>query len=562
MKRSMPATLGDKYRIVELLGKGGFAAVYRAVDTTLDREVAIKVLDPLLLGDPTFVNRFQREAKAVARLKHPNIVGVLEIGEYQGQHFIAMPCLPGPDVGRLIARQGALDPAQALRIAGQVGAALDYAHQQGLIHRDVKPSNVLLDERGDAILTDFGIAKVVNESTVLTRTGASVGTPHYMAPEQWTTGRVDARSDLYALGVMLYQMLTGQVPFDGETPRIMYAHVHEAPPAPQALNPALPSGVGTVLLKALAKNPEQRYQTAGHLVADLQAALSGRLSGTLLTGTSITVASAPPPATQPQPRGLAWPLSLPVTVGAAIAVIVLVLLALVVFRGGRPAAPTSPATAAVAGLATATRTPTPAPTSTMAPSATPTQPAPTQTPLILVVTATSPPAPPDTPTPPGPTATPVILVVTATPTQAPRATRVPEPAALLPAPTLLEPEEGTAFEDVNAQVLLEWSPVKPSLAPDEYYFITIPYRHQGQLWTDFAWTQQTSWPLREHEYLLDMSDDGTFRWSVVLMRQTGTGDNGVPQGIPLSQSSQERSLVWRRPSPGGDGGGGGGYGGY
>ncbi|HID63386.1 MAG TPA: serine/threonine protein kinase, partial [Anaerolineae bacterium] len=145
-----------KYRITAELGQGGFATVYKAVDTTLDREVAIKILDPLLLRDETFLVRFQREAKAVARLNHPHIVTVHEIGELQGQHFIAMHYLPGPNLAQIIAQQGALDPTEVIRLAEQVASALDYAHGQGLIHRDVKPANVLLNERGEAVLTDFG----------------------------------------------------------------------------------------------------------------------------------------------------------------------------------------------------------------------------------------------------------------------------------------------------------------------------------------------------------------------------------------------------------------------
>ncbi len=271
---------GKKYEIIKKLGQGGFATVYLAQDVTLGRKVAIKVLDAQLSeDDPTFLKRFEREAQTVAQLNHANIIDIYEFGQEKGRYFIVMPYLPGSDLGCLIRQQGALPVEQVIRITEQVASALDYAHGygQGLIHRDVKPPNVILDEQGNAILMDFGIVKLADESTVLTQTGGMIGTPYYMAPEQWATGQMDARTDLYALGVMVYQMLTGQVPFSGQTPpRIMYAHLNETPSPPQTLNPTLPPAVEKVLLRILAKSPAQRYQTAGQFCADLQAALTGR----------------------------------------------------------------------------------------------------------------------------------------------------------------------------------------------------------------------------------------------------------------------------------------------
>ncbi len=270
---------GTKYKILNKLGQGGFATVYLAEDTTLGRKVAIKVLDAQLSeNDSTFLKRFEREAQIVAQLNHSNIIDVYEFGQEQGRFFIVMPYLAGPDLSSLIGQEGVLPVEQVLKITEQVGAALDYAHQfkQGIFHRDVKPPNVIFNEQGNAILTDFGIVKLVDEKTALTQTGGILGTPYYMAPEQWATGQTDGRTDLYALGVMVYQMLTGQVPFSGNTPhRIMYAHLNETPPPPQALNPALPPAVEKVLLKMLAKPPDQRYQTAGQFYTDLQTALIG-----------------------------------------------------------------------------------------------------------------------------------------------------------------------------------------------------------------------------------------------------------------------------------------------
>jgi len=268
---------GKKYELLNKLGEGGFASVYLAKDTTLGRQVAIKVLNSQLpANDPTFLKRFEREAQTVAQLNHSNIIDVYEFGQEDGRYFIVMPYLSGPDLSHLLRQQGPLEVEQVLQIAEQVGEALDYAHSRGIIHRDVKPPNVIFNEQGNAILTDFGIVKMVDETTALTQTGGVIGTPFYMAPEQWATGKMDSRTDLYALGVMVYQMLTGQVPFSGETPpRIMYSHLNETPPPPHNLNPALPSAVGKVLLKILAKSPEQRYQTAAEFCADLRVALTG-----------------------------------------------------------------------------------------------------------------------------------------------------------------------------------------------------------------------------------------------------------------------------------------------
>ena len=362
----------NKYRLTGELGQGGFAKVYKALDTTLDREVAIKILDPLLVRDQTFIKRFRREAKMVARLKHPHIIDVYEIGEHQGRHYIAMPYLAGPNLSDLIRKQGAMPPKQVYRIIKQVGKALDYAHQRGLIHRDIKPPNVLMDENGSAILTDFGIAKAAGESAVLTRSGASIGTPHYMAPEQWQNKPVDHRADLYALGVMLYQMLAGRRPFQGDTSSIMYAHVHEAPPSPLRDNPKLPSQTAPVLQKALAKDPAQRYQSAKALTDDLGRALRGAASvAAPVSKTRILPTPTPPnsgihtPAKSrtPAPAG-ASSSTTPLLVGGGIAAALLLaaLLFFVLFAGGSEdsppdsaiQAPPSPAEAAAVAAATYT----------------------------------------------------------------------------------------------------------------------------------------------------------------------------------------------------------------
>jgi len=401
MPDSTPVTLGDKYRIVGMLGRGGFATVYRAVDTSLEREVAIKVLDTQLLDDPSFLQRFYREARNVARLDHPNIVQIYEINEYQGQHFIVMPFLPGPNLAQLIAGRGALPLAQVMHLAAQIGAALDHAHQRGLIHRDVKPGNVLLDEKGHAILTDFGLAKALGDKLALTRTGTNMGTPQYMAPERWTTGRVDARTDLYALGIVVFQMLTGVVPFEGEPSRVMYGHVHQTPPPARALNPALPAGVDGVLARMLAKDPAARYQTAAQFVADLRAALAGQPVAGLPAALPLEAAASQvgQPGGPARARADGSPRRLKIWLGAASLVVVGAVAAILVVTGGSTELPPAPPPGTPAVVAVQTPSPvaalssTPSPAPSRTPSST-SSPTPSPSPSLR---ATPLPAPSPTP---------------------------------------------------------------------------------------------------------------------------------------------------------------------
>ncbi len=261
------------YQVVAPLGEGGMAAVYKAYQPGVDRYVALKILPRHFAGDPLFVSRFEQEAKVLAKLQHPHILPVFDFGQADGYTYIVMPFLQSSDLTALVRTQ-TLSLAQIRRIISQVGDALDYAHSRGLVHRDVKPSNVLLDERGNCLLTDFGIAKIVESSSKLTATGGIIGTPSYMAPEQGMGEPVDGRSDIYALGIMLYEMATGRVPYQAETPMaVMIKHLNDPLPLPRHLNPALPEAVERVILKALAKNPQDRYATAGEMVRALQAAI-------------------------------------------------------------------------------------------------------------------------------------------------------------------------------------------------------------------------------------------------------------------------------------------------
>ena len=264
-------TLG-KYHILEELGRGGFATVYRALDTTLEREIALKVLDPLLMRDETWVERFHREAKAVARLKHSRIVTIHEIGEAGGRLFIAMELVEGPALNGLIAERGRLSWDETLDILAQVADALDYAHGEGIIHRDLKPGNILLDPRKGAVLTDFGFAKLVGESSMsVSLSGGVVGTPQYIAPEVWENRQPTVAVDMYALGCILYELVTGEQLFKGDSaPAIMRAHFKPLQ-LPERWPEGVPDGIDGVLRMALAQETADRHASAGRLVKALKA---------------------------------------------------------------------------------------------------------------------------------------------------------------------------------------------------------------------------------------------------------------------------------------------------
>ena len=265
------------YRILSLLGRGGMADVYRAEDERLGREVALKAVPPEFARDPERIERFQREVRAAAGLDHPGIVTVYEFGQGEGQHFYTMSLMPGGDLkDRIRAHPAGMSPDEARRVVAAVAQALDYAHRRGFVHRDVKPENILFDEEGRPQLTDFGIARAMESGTRMTATGMSIGSPHYMSPEQAQGLRVDGRSDLYSLGVVLYEMLTGRLPFEaGNTLAVAYAHVnHPVPELPPALGEWQP-----VLDRLLAKSPEERYGSAGELAQVLGAEELPRATG-------------------------------------------------------------------------------------------------------------------------------------------------------------------------------------------------------------------------------------------------------------------------------------------
>ena len=255
------------------------ARVYRARQENLDREVAVKVLPPWFAADRNFVERFNLEARLVARLSHPNIVTVHDASEQNGHLYIVMQLVGGGTLksrlDQLQSRGQTLDAAAAKSIFTQLASALSYAHDRGIIHRDVKPVNVLMDNLGRPILSDFGIAKVLAGSKELTRLGAGVGTPEYMSPEQCQGGPVDGRADIYALGIMLFESLTGRLPFLGDNyPALAHSHIYENPPHPSAINANIDPAIAQVVLTALMKHPQQRYQQASDMAEALERAVN------------------------------------------------------------------------------------------------------------------------------------------------------------------------------------------------------------------------------------------------------------------------------------------------
>lgn len=282
----MHGTPFGHYRLHEVLGNGGMGQVYRAFDTTSDRMVALKVLRPEFAADDEYQERFRREAQAAAKLQEPHVIPIHRYGEIDGRLYIDMPLVRGTDVESIIGATGPMPPARAVAIIAQAAAALDAAHAQGLVHRDVKPANLLVAARDFVYLIDFGIADVAG-STPLTRTGAAIGTYAYMAPERFTTGRADARADVYSLACVLSECLTGQRPFPGNSLEQQYhGHVSLPPPRPSHMSSGVSAGFDEVIARGMAKDPDQRFATAGQLAAAAEQARTASAHTTIDTSGS------------------------------------------------------------------------------------------------------------------------------------------------------------------------------------------------------------------------------------------------------------------------------------
>ena len=310
----MPSLIGQnigKYRVVARLGRGGMAEVYKAYQSSLDRYVAIKVLHGHLADEEDFIARFKREAKAVANLRHPNIVQIFDFDVQDEMYYMAMEYVNGPTLkAELEARSRKnqlFSLEESARIMIALCSAIDYAHSRGMVHRDLKPANFILTEEGQILVLDFGIAKMV-DATKFTATGAVVGTPAYMSPEQGQGERGDERSDIYSLGVVLYHLATGKVPYDADTPfAVIMKHITSELPLPSLINPALPEAVERIILKALSKNPDDRFQSGAEFADAIRAAIGLSANDTLNKTPLLTI--APPPKIKTPPPKTATPSS-------------------------------------------------------------------------------------------------------------------------------------------------------------------------------------------------------------------------------------------------------------
>jgi eukaryotic-like serine/threonine-protein kinase len=345
--------LGERYRVEERIAVGGMGAVYRATDTRLGRTVAVKVLKDGLAQDPRFVERFRREARSAAGLTHPNIAGVFDYGEEDGRYFIVMELADGIDLARLLLEEGPLPVERALKISAASADALGHAHRMGVIHRDVKPANIVVDAHDRVKVTDFGIARAAGDSTI-TQTGTILGTAFYLSPEQASGDNLGPHSDVYSLGVVLYEMLTGAVPFTGDSPvSVAMKHLNEEVPAPSSLKPKLPKEIDDLIAAATAKDPTARPADGTEFAARIRRAMGASVSETegttveaapVAAATTMEIDAPSPAAANPETADATWVLPGPAvpwgrialkTLGG-LAALVLLMLAFRALTGDEP----------------------------------------------------------------------------------------------------------------------------------------------------------------------------------------------------------------------------------
>jgi eukaryotic-like serine/threonine-protein kinase len=330
-------TIAGRYELQELVGHGGMSSVYRAHDSLLERYVALKLLHEQYNADDGFVERFKREARLVAQLQHPNIVTVIDRGEEDGRQYIVFEYIDGENLKEFVVRKGRLEVREALEVALEVARALAFAHAAGLVHRDVKPQNVLLNGDGRAKVTDFGIARSLDVDTGMTQTGTILGTSNYLAPEQASGQPVDAQTDVYSLGVVLYELLAGDVPFPGESfVAVAMKHVHEPSPNLLDVRPDVPLRVAAAVDRALEKEPEQRFPSMDAFAAELEACLAELDRGDTGEG-DVTMVVPAAQRRRPRKQVSVWPALLALAGLLGIAAIVVGFLTLREDNGGTAA---------------------------------------------------------------------------------------------------------------------------------------------------------------------------------------------------------------------------------
>lgn len=436
-----------QYEIRDVIGRGGMATVYRAYQPSLDRYVAVKVLNPFVSQDAEFVARFRQEALSAGGLAHPNILRIYDADVVEDRQYIVMAFAPGGTVAQRMRKAGAFSYEQTAVIVAQVAEALAYAHRRGIVHRDIKPNNILLDEEDRPLLADFGIARAIADDRTLTQAGSSIGTPDYMSPEQAEGLRVDGRSDIFSLGIVLYQMVTGKLPFQADTSMaVMFRILHEAPPPPRSVNAAIPLYLDTIVQKALAKDPDHRFQTAQEMAQALRERRVVPVPPAARPRSSDGQRTTPPPATPPRatppraadtPRRSARPDTRERNAGQRLLIALLAVALLTLVGAGGYLAWQARRIAAATPATPAAPPPTDAVTAappTEAVAAIPPTGAPASPPKAggVIVAGTTVAAEPAVP-PPAPAAVPV-MVIASDPTIAPTANAVPTWTAMPPTP--------------------------------------------------------------------------------------------------------------------------------